>query len=197
MEQETVKQLFDYDPETGNLIYQFNPRGPRKRRGDAVGTIQPNGYKMVMHKRKRYYVHRLVWLWHHGWMPKRPMVMDHVNRDKTDNRIENLHVVSSLSLQNTDYSKTTSKTGYRGVCYLKDRDKFLAYCHHDGKRVHIGHFDDPHTAAEAYNQKILELRGDIVDLNTIRSPLPQEFRKPVPFEGLVDIPEWLKWKETS
>lgn len=193
MEQETVKQLFDYDLTTGNLLYRYNPRGPGKRRGDAAGTIQPNGYKMVMVKRRRHYIHRLVWLWHHGWMPKRPMVMEHVNRDKTDNRIENLRVVSSLqNAHNVDYSTTRSETGYRGVCYLKDRNKFLAYCHHDGKRVFVGHFDDPHTAAEAYNRKILELRGDLVELNAIRSPLPMEFRNPVPFEGLTDIPEWLR-----
>jgi hypothetical protein len=198
MDQITAKNLFDYDPETGNLIYRYKPYGKHKKRGDTAGTPQPNGYRMVMVKRKRYLIHRLVWLWHHGWMPKRPMVLDHIDRNRSNNRIENLRVVSvQENLFNVDYSKTTSKTGYRGVCWLPERGKYLAYFVQDGKRVHIGHFDDPHTAAEAYNQKILELRGDMVDLNTIRSPLPQEFRKPVPFEGLVDIPDWLKWKETS
>ena len=192
MDQATVKELFDYDPDTGNLLYRYNPRGTDKRHGDPAGTSQPTGYLQVMVSRRRYYIHRLVWLWHHGYMPKRPMVIDHIDRDPTNNRIENLREVHTReNTCNTDYSKTRSETGYRGVCYLSDRDKYLAYCHQEGKRVFIGHFDDPHSAAEAYNRKIIELRGDLVDLNTIRSPLPQEFRTPQVFDS-IELPDWLR-----
>lgn len=164
--QEELKKLLYY--EDGELIYVIHPKGLAKK-GDSAGTLQPNGYKQVMIKRKRYYLHRLIWLYHHGQFPKAPNVLDHINRDKTDSRIENLRVVDRRqnAWNTTIDHRTKSKTGYRGVCYLLDRDRFLAYMYDEGKFIHIGHFMDPHTAAEAYNEKVQAIRGEYAALNTV------------------------------
>ena len=184
--QDELKQLVQYIPETGNLVYKKATRGfhGSQAKNKPIGTVQPNGYRLVMIKRKRYLVHRLIWLYHHGEMPK---IVDHINRDKTDNRIENLREVTRKenSWNTTIKHSNQSTTGYRGVCYLQDRDRFLSYCHHEGKFVFIGHFDDPHSAAEAYNEKVLQLRGEYASLNEIRTKVPKEFRN-------VKLPDWMK-----
>jgi hypothetical protein len=121
-------------------------------------------------------------------------MIDHIDRDKTNNRIENLRVVThTQNAQNTDYSKTTSATGYRGVCWLPDKRRYLAYCGHEGKMLYIGLYKDPHTAAEAYNQTIVKLRGNSVDVNTlqtVQTVLPEGFRTPEAFTRL-NLPDWI------
>ena len=175
--QDEVKELFDYDAETGNLVYRKTFKGRKYKNGTKVaGTIQPNGYRMVMIKRKRYYIHRLIWLWHHGTFPR---VTDHINQDKSDNRIENLRAVDyKQNRWNIEACKTTSVTGYKGVCYIKDRGKYLAYTGEDYKMNYIGLYDTPEEAAKAYNEKILSTRGEFANLNMI--PDNNE------------LPEWLK-----
>ena len=164
--QEQLKQMFEY--ENGQLIYKINPKG-RSKKGDSAGTIQPNGYTQVMISGKRYYLHRLIWMYHNGSLPS---FIDHVNRDKSDNRIENLRIADKLlNSWKSDTSTTTSQTGYKGVCYMMVRNKYLAYAYHKKQFVFIGHYDTDVDAARAYNEKVLELRGEYAVLN--------------------DVPEWL------
>lgn len=95
-----------------------------------------------------YLVHRLVWLYFHGHMPK---VVDHINGDKADNRIENLQNctqkenIAKASLFNTN------KTGYKGVSYCKNSGKYEAYVHRDYAKIYLGLFA---TAEEANNARI-------------------------------------------
>lgn len=62
--------------------------------GMRVGTVLRNGYRRVHYKGKNYPEHRLVWVWHTREMPKGHI--DHINRIRDDNRIENLRDVSPL-----------------------------------------------------------------------------------------------------
>ena len=167
--QEQLKDLATY--EDGRLLYIRKPRG-RANIGDPMGTPQPNGYSQVMISRKRYYLHQLVYLYHHGYIPRE---IDHADRDKSNNRIENLRESNrSQNMWNKDIGSSAS--GYRGVIYLADRDRWKAYINHDGKQIHIGHFKDKHSAARAYNEKAVELRGEYAVLNEIQSVLPEEFQ---------------------
>ena len=85
---ETLNSLFAYDPVKGELIYKKKRRGRGSiKPGDRAGVKQPNGYYTVMVNKHRYYVHRLVWFMHHGTNPE---LVDHVDGDRDNNRIENL-----------------------------------------------------------------------------------------------------------
>ena len=87
--QNYVKHLFDYH-KNGNLYWK-NPPKSTVTIGKKAGCIYTVGYRRIAINRKTYAAHRLVWLWHYGSFPKRGI--DHINRDKLDNRIENLRDV--------------------------------------------------------------------------------------------------------
>ena len=97
----TLHQLFDYDPTTGNLIYRKNQRGRgSKKAGDTAGTSsnknRPDSTKVVMIKGSRYYIHRLIWVWHGNELPSKEdgLIISFKNGNKYDSRIENLMVAS-------------------------------------------------------------------------------------------------------
>ena len=73
------------------LLYYKGSGNIAGRKATAPGH---NGFYLnIMHNGKQVYQHRLIWEMHHGPIPK-GMEIDHINRDKTDNRIENLRCVT-------------------------------------------------------------------------------------------------------
>lgn len=91
--------------------------------------------------------HRLAWLYVHGEWPSKHL--DHLNGNRTDNRIENLRQVSvAENAENTRRPHRDNKSGYLGVC--KKRGKWLAVIQIKGKYTRIGLFDTPEMAHEAY-----------------------------------------------
>ena len=88
--QSELKQCLRIDPETGEC---FNLKGK------PAGSKTWNGYLRITVKRREYKLHRLVWLWVHGAHVPDNMTIDHINGNKTDNRIHNLRLVTPL--QNT------------------------------------------------------------------------------------------------
>ena len=70
------------------------------------------------------------------------ILIDHINRDKLDCRIENLRIAnSSVNTLNRE-PPVNSKTGFKGVSYDKRRDKYRAYIKINGKQLFLGYFDD-------------------------------------------------------
>lgn len=69
---------------------------------------------------------------------------DHINRNKLDNRRENLRVVTRK--QSTENRRCWGASGYRGASFLPDRNKWRARVRHNGRAINLGEFD---TAAEA------------------------------------------------
>jgi len=87
------------------------------------------------------------------------------NGNPLDCRFENLEWTTlSNVVRNTN--KTENKLGYRGV--VQDRKKFRAVIYQDRKPINLGSFDTPEEAAQAYNEKSLELFGHTRSLNVIK-----------------------------
>ena len=146
--QERLKELFDYDQKTGNLIRKANI-GKK-----IAGSIRENGYLVVTVDRKSYPVHRLIWLWHHGFITKSDL--DHINNDRADNRIENLREATrSENMQNEKRARSTNKIGLLGVS--KNNGRWRAQIWLNYKKTHIGYFDTPEEAHTAYLAKKKEL----------------------------------------
>ena len=85
---ETVKERFNYCANTGVITWAVNR--PRVRIGDPAGTVNADGYISIKTGGKHYLAHRLAWFLHYGANP--PSEIDHLNRDRSDNRICNLRV---------------------------------------------------------------------------------------------------------
>ena len=110
--QTRVKELFDYRND-GELIWKV-PRGNCKS-GTITGRSLNRGYKVVGIDKISYLCHRVVWIWHYGYSPEN--FIDHIDRNKKNNKIENLREVSaSCNLRNTNIWKNNT-SGVKGVVF--------------------------------------------------------------------------------
>ena len=89
--QEELKERYDYHPD-GYLTFRYT-KG-RATKGEKVGYPMNRGYLATNVDGKSILMHRLIWLYHYGEI-ETTYVIDHINRDKTDNRIENLRCITS------------------------------------------------------------------------------------------------------
>lgn len=86
--------------------------------------------------------------------------IDHINRDKTDNRLANLRVCTT---QENNFNRTgwkNSKSGFKGVTYVEAKKKFKARIGINGKRIHLGYFDTAEEASRAYNEMAEKFYGE-------------------------------------
>jgi hypothetical protein len=150
-----LNHLFEYDKETGNLIWKIQQRGIRK--GSIAGSVKSHGYLCVGINYKSYRAHRLIFLMHKGYLPK---TIDHINGDKLDNRIENLRAATVGQNQHNRKTNANNTSGYKGVSWDKARKKWLTGIKLEGKRIHLGYFDNVEEAAEVVRKAREELHGD-------------------------------------
>ena len=100
-----LRELFEYDPETGQLTYRMRPKRSRVVVGSTAGNPTPNGYLQVQVKNRRLLAHRVCWKIHTGHEP--PVVLDHVNGNRKDNSIKNLR--ASTAKKNQGNRKSTGQ----------------------------------------------------------------------------------------
>lgn len=123
-----VKELFDYDPETGELSYLKNRNGSQRSVTKRAGYRSNQGYLDIKVDGKSYRLHRVVWLWVHGYFPEGDL--DHINRVRDDNRLSNLRESSRSCNVFNSKKRADSPALIRGVCECRDtitEPKFLAY----------------------------------------------------------------------
>ena len=154
--QNELKTLLDYDPLTGEFTWKLDSSFTVFK-GDRAGTAHNRGYWQIQINNRRYLAHRLAWLWVYGMFPKGEI--DHINRNKLDNRIENLRDVNGqLNLYNTG-KKNCNTTGYKGVTFIARLGKWQAQIRTNGRKIYLGTFDTPeradisHRIAEYFREK--------------------------------------------
>jgi NAD+--asparagine ADP-ribosyltransferase len=130
-----------------------------KKSGKKAGTTRKEGYNVVQLHKTQYYAHRLIWAILKGEIPQ-DMHIDHINRNKSDNRIENLRLVTTRENALNKVSKP-SNTGIYGVS--KDRDYYKVSFTVDGKSIHIGNFKDIHKAKECAESYVRNKRNVVTD----------------------------------
>lgn len=138
-----AKQHLSYDHETGIFI-----RLTGEHKGERAGYLCTKGHRQLKLAGRAYMAHRIAWLMHYGEMPKQQI--DHMNREKDDNRIANLRDVSGThNIQNQiSPSRNNKSSGARGV--HRWGKKWIAQIRVDGTLISIGRFDNIPEASEAY-----------------------------------------------
>lgn len=130
-------------------------------------SISIEGYKKIKdpETNKWVFAHRYVWKKYYGKYPNG--ILDHINGDRTDNRIENLRLVTLA--QNSWNRKTSkaSKTGYKGVVFDGNTRKFLVGIRKHGKQISLGYFENSNDGAKRYNEEATKLFGEFARLNEI------------------------------
>ena len=144
--QELLKSLVSYSPLTGEFT-SINPSIYNKRKGKRAGCQhKTKKYRYLTLQGKTYREHRVVFLYMTGMWPA--LEVDHINNIKDDNRWCNLRDVSRLiNAQNKPIYKNSS-SGYKGVVWNKQSNKWQVLCRANGKRVYGGLFDDKEEAVD-------------------------------------------------
>jgi hypothetical protein len=143
---EIARERWDYDPKTGVLRWKIKLSNVKV--GDVTGYESNGGYLQVGWDGKIYLAHRIIWLIVHGEWP--PEQLDHINGDRTDNRLVNLRCVSNRqnSLNKERHRKGNLQGAYRLNRNLKSPWKAIIQI--DGERKHLGYFPTEQQAHEAY-----------------------------------------------
>ena len=157
-----LNHLFEYDKETGNLIWKIKPsrRGHSVKVGDIAGTLKSHGYICVGINYNSYRAHRLIFLMHKGYLPK---TIDHINGDKLDNRIENLRAATVGQNQHNRKTNANNTSGYKGVCWNKAQKKWVARITLERKNIHLGYFANVEEASEVVRKAREELHGSFAN----------------------------------
>lgn len=145
--QERLAQLATYDPATGMFTCAQNRKGSKNKVGDVLGSLTRYGHIEIQLDGRRYFAHRLAFLAMTGSMPTG--VVDHINRNPSDNRLSNLRDVTQVENgHNQSRDPRNNRTGFVGVHRWKGsyRAKLVV----GQKQVHLGTFDNPSDAAAAY-----------------------------------------------
>lgn len=126
MTQESLKQLIKYDKDTGKI--------ERLDRKNSNGSIDSYGYLIIKIKGKQYKAHRLAWLYEYGEFPSGNI--DHINSNRTDNRIENLQDISQEINCKERIYEPNKDTAEFGIYYDKCTKGLLKkYSLKDGKKT--------------------------------------------------------------
>lgn len=143
---ERLRELLDYSSETGLFTWKVDRR--RARAGAVAGRRHPNGYTYITVDYQHYRAHRLAWLWVFGVWPNGDI--DHINRERSDNRISNLRSVTKSENQQNRSINSNNKSGFMGVSWHGKSLRWQAHIRTNGKSRNLGTYLTPEAASAAY-----------------------------------------------
>lgn len=150
--QEELKEFFSYD--SGKLI--------RNSDSEDISRNHKKGYLVIQFQNKPYLLHQLIWFYFYGYFADQ---LDHVDMDKSNNRIENLRECthSQQHANKTKYKNNTS--GYKGVQWCSTTNKWRAVLMKDRKGMHLGRFPTKEQAASCYDWHATKIWGEFARTN--------------------------------
>lgn len=152
---ERLRESLRYDPVTGAL-YWIRKAGNYPP-GSPAGRLDPkDGYKSLQIDWVGILCHRVCWALHTGAWPKEQI--DHINGDKSDNRIENLR--EATHAQNMRNKRGWGKSGVKGVCWIEADQKWRANIGLGRKVIYLGQFDTIEEATAVYIEAADRIQGE-------------------------------------
>jgi len=142
---------FKYQQISQDFIKEFfnHTNGLLSRKDNGFqGTKNMYGYIVFGIGKNRYPAHKLVWLYHNNTLPVIGYEIDHINQDRSDNRIENLRIVTR--------QENKFNTNAKGYSLIKKTGKFRARIRVDGKYYSLGCYSTEIEAKDAYQKAKLQ-----------------------------------------
>jgi hypothetical protein len=154
---EQLRELLDYDPNTGEFVWRVATTNCVKA-GQRAGSVAALGYVHIGLVGKTFRAHRLAWLYIHGEWPAKDL--DHINGDKRDNRIANLRLATRPQNCANMGPHKGNKSGVKGVSWCTRDKRWIAGIRINGKRKHLGSFSSIADAAAVYERAASERFGE-------------------------------------
>jgi hypothetical protein len=143
--QARLKELLHYNPDTGVFTWLASPRGGWA--GKTAGYAS-NGYRRLRINERQYLAHCLAWLYMTGSWPSKQI--DHINADRSDNRISNLRLATRSQNGANARRRVDNTSGAKGVSWHRITGKWSASLAVNGRQYHLGLFDSTAEASAAY-----------------------------------------------
>lgn len=148
MTQDKALSIWEY---VGGELFWLQSRG-RVNAGDLAGyllhqktdTTRIKSYYVVTYNYKAYLLHRIIYLMHHGYFPEQ---IDHIDGNSLNNEIENLRECEVHQNCSNRGMQSNNKSGYKGVYWSKQSQKWGAQITKHRKKYHLGLY---HSAADAH-----------------------------------------------
>lgn len=136
---ERLREVFDYDPNSGVLSWKKRTSN-RIKVGAAAVCPSGNGYLKVRLDSVLYYAHRVAYAIANGAIPDGAEI-DHINGVRNDNRLCNLRLVSPMDNRHNQGLRVDNKSGVNGVYWSKNACKWLATIGVAREQIYLGCFD--------------------------------------------------------
>ena len=142
-----LRSILHYDPLTG--VFTRRESAGNRLAGSVAGSLSSQGYIRVWVLKRHYMAHRLAWLYVYGTWPKHDI--DHINRNRSDNRIANLRDVTNQQNMCNAGDFSTNTSGRKGVYWDKRDSRWRACIVNKGRYLSLGYFG---TQAEAVAARV-------------------------------------------
>jgi hypothetical protein len=162
-----VNRILKYDPDTGFLIYKVDiPYGAWVKKGQRAGCVRKGGrYRVIRIEGVNYEEHQICWLLYYKKWPKTEI--DHRNKNKLQNNIENLRAATHSQNQANKGLSKSNKSGYKGVRQAADGVRWAVSIKVNNHMRSLGVFRSRRKAAKAYNKAAEQAWGEFAHLNVI------------------------------
>jgi hypothetical protein len=159
-----VRDRLDYNPKTGELRWRtiletdrFTRTWNTRYAGKVAGCLDVYGRRVIRLDGFLYFSHQLAWLYFYSRWPH-PEI-DHKNRNMSDNRIDNLRIATSSQNKHNKGKLRTNTSGYKGVTWHSQTNKWAARIWLNNKPISLGLFQSKEDAAAAYARAAEKLHG--------------------------------------
>ena len=161
-----LKNMLEYlNYKDGNLYWKLSP-SPRVAIGDLAQCLDSKGYYQTKFKGKKYLTHRLIFLFHYSFCPN---IIDHIDRNSKNNRIENLRAATKSQNGGNRQKNATNRCNFKGVSMYNNTQQYLARIQIQGKQITLGIFNTKEGAAKAYNQAAIQYFGEFAKVNSLNT----------------------------
>jgi hypothetical protein len=146
---ERLRQVLSYDPLTGDFRWR-SLMTPSSKPTLVAGRADAEGYLSIRLDGREHRAHRLAWAYVYGEWPKPHELIDHIDRNRSNNAISNLRIATAAqNAQNTSVS-VRNTSGIKGVSWDKKHGRWDARIRVNGRRIRLGLFGTKEQAAAAY-----------------------------------------------
>lgn len=160
-----LRQMVEYNPETGDFTWRrsslFSQRRNLQWGGKIAGSVEAQGYVILVIKGRNYKGHLLAWYYMTGEWPEHQV--DHEDTVRSNNAWGNLRAATNQMNQFNKGPNKNNASGFKGVFKATNPARakpWMAKISKGGESFHLGYFDTAEAAQAAYLAKAQQLAGE-------------------------------------